>query len=72
MKKDTYTIEPTETLRLWLEENDYHDPVFIPNCGWYAFKGNDVMPIWIHLYILNEDFNRQRIHPYVNLLEENL
>ena len=71
MNKDTFRVEPTDELKRWMIENDYSDPVYVAGFGWYAFKGFDVMPTALTWFDFTE-INRQRIHPVVDLTEENL
>jgi hypothetical protein len=71
MNKNTFTVEPTEELKRWMIENDYSDPIYVAGFGWYAFKGFDVMPTALTWFSFKE-INRQRIHPVVDLTEENL
>ena len=62
----------TKTQYDWIQDYGYYDPQYISGLGWYAFKGSDVMPTFIQPYFTYIEYNRQRVHPCVDLTKENL
>jgi hypothetical protein len=53
----------------WIQENGYFEPQYVTGLGWYAFKDKEVIPTFIQPYFIMMEYNRQRVYPGIDLIE---